>query len=431
MSSPPSASSRPQPPAPPPPSGAARRPSPDAGVLPEAFWRWGFPLVVVLLGICIPLLGMVGGRIVLDSTDGNLSRRESDPTAPGYEAVVEPTPTLFVLHVHGGAAVGAAAIALSGDDAGGVIVMSADTVVEREGVRQTIADAFTAGGLDAARQAAELAVGIQLVDAVAVDEELFADLVAPVAPLTVDNNDAVAIDGTELFPAGEVELEAADVGAFLGTRTPGTGEINRIVRYEAFWTAWLQAVAAGGAEAVPGEGEGGIGYAVSELAGGDWTVVQLPATPLPIPGTSDVLFQPDEAEVDEVVARLVPFPVGAPPGSRPRVRLLDGTGELDLGLPVAPAVVAGGGEVAVIGNAEAFDVATTEIQVGEGIDREQAQALRASLGVGEIVESGGDAGSDVTIVLGRDALERYADSPGTVTVAPSSGGTSTDGDGGG
>ena len=47
-------------------------------------------------------------------------------------------------------------------------------------------------------------------------------------------------------------------------------------------------------------------------------VAQLPAQPLPIPGTTDVLFQPDPVGVSELVAELVPFPVGAPPGSRLR-----------------------------------------------------------------------------------------------------------------
>ncbi len=416
-------------PAPAPPSPRRGRPG---DVLPESFWRWGFPVLVVVLGVCIPLLGTVGARIVLDSTDGNLTRREEDPTAPGYEAVVEPTPTMFVLQVHEGEPVGAAAVALSGEDSGGVIVMSVDTVVDREESRETIADAYRSGGLDAARATAELAVGVQLVDAVEVDDQRLADLVGPVGPLSLDNNDPVEVDGVVVFPAGEIEVAADDLGDLLGTTTPGTGEINRLLRYEAFWDAWLSAVAAGGEGSVPGEGDSGIGFVVSQLAAGEWTVAQLPAQPLPIPGTTDVLFQPDPVGVSELVAELVPFPVGAPPGSRLRVRLLDGTGQLDRGLPATEAVVAGGGEVAVIGNADSFDVATTEIVIGDPAQRPQAEVLRDSLGVGEIVEGGAGGGSDVTVVLGRDALEQFTENPGTVTVAPSGSSNSAgDGDGGG
>lgn len=385
----------------PPPS---RRQASRADGLPPAFWNVAFPGIVVLLGLMIPLLGWAGAQIVLDSTDGNLSQRVRDPAAPGYEAVVEPTPTLLVLHVRDDVPVGAAVLALTGDDAGGAILLSADTVVERDGVRVTVADAYAQGGVEEARSAAEQAIGVQVGGVAEVDDGRWADLLGPVGTLTVQNTDDVVGDGEVLFAAGEVELSPGDVGLDLGERVDGADEVNRLLRYEDFWRAWLTAIGGSGASAPPGEGEGGPGWFVAEVARRDWSVVTLPADPLPIPGTPDVLFVPISAEVDDVVAELVPFPVGAPPGSRLRVRILDGTGELDRGLPFAEAVVAGGGEVAVIGNASSFDVATTQIQLTDPAQRDQAEELRASLGVGEIVEAGASGGSDVTVVLGRDAL---------------------------
>ena len=50
-------------------------------------------VALVLLVLAIPALVFAGLRIILDSTDGQLVRRVTDPTAPGYEAVLEPTPT--------------------------------------------------------------------------------------------------------------------------------------------------------------------------------------------------------------------------------------------------------------------------------------------------------------------------------------------------
>ena len=58
----------------------------------------------------------------------------------------------------------------------------------------------------------------------------------------------------------------------------------------------------------------------------------------------------------------MPFPTSATPGGRVRVRLLDGEGDPEHVLRVAPLVVPAGTEIVVVGNADAFDYETTEIR---------------------------------------------------------------------
>jgi hypothetical protein len=60
----------------------------------QRWWRYGFPALLVLLVLAIPVLVVVGARVVLDSNDGKVVRTITDPAAPGWEASVEPTPVL-------------------------------------------------------------------------------------------------------------------------------------------------------------------------------------------------------------------------------------------------------------------------------------------------------------------------------------------------
>jgi hypothetical protein len=389
------------------------------------FWRHGFPVLLAVLILAIPLLAWTGWNIILDSNDGDVRRSESDPDAPGYEAVVEPTPTLLAVHVREGTAVGATLLVLSGDTSGAVVVVPIETVFELDGAPQSLADAYEAGGLEAARQGAEAAVGVAMTEAVELSDASFASLVGPVAPLTVDNPDPVVVEGADgdevLFPAGETSLAAADVGAFVGTPPVGVEVINQLLRHELFWTAWLEAIGERGDGAVPGEGGTGIARFLSGLGGGEWLVERLPGDQVPLVGEDTLLFQPDDAGVRDLVEQVVPFPQGVPAGSRLRVRLLDGTGQLDHGLPAAGLVLAGGGEVTVIGNAATFGETATRVIYGDPALADQVRELVRSLGVGEAVEGvAGDAATDVTVVLGADAIEVLAVR-----------GTTTEGGGGG
>ena len=120
------------------------------------------------------------------------------------------------------------------------------------------------------------------------------------------------------------------------------------------------------------------------------------------------------------MARLIPFPIGAPPGSRIRIELLDGTGELDHGVVAAPVLVQANGQIDLVGNAAGFGQPTTKLEYRDEARRAEVDRLREALGVGEVVATNDPGGTaDVTITLGQDYVTSGRRTAGTT---PTTGG---------
>jgi LytR cell envelope-related transcriptional attenuator len=253
----------------------------------------------------------------------------------------------------------------------------------------------------ATRSAVQSVLGIGVTEAVVVDDQRWADLVAPVAPLTLTNPDE--LPG---FPAGPLSLTADQVGPYLDARREGERDLGRLYRHQLFWEAWATAVAADAANpgVVPGEVDVGIGRFVRGLGNGPVQIATLPVEEHPNPNPAgEMLYDVDPDEVDTFVSGLVPFPTGDVEGARTRVRLLDGTGDPEHVMRAAPMVVPASAEIVVAGNADRFDYTTTEIRYHDPTQRAAAERIRDSLGVGEVVDDPRPAEAfDVTIVLGND-----------------------------
>lgn len=160
------------------------------------------------------VLAVTGVHRVRTSTLGRYEE-SVDPDDPGYQAYVEPTPTMAVLHRgEGDRLVGAAVLALASDDEGGsVIVVPPATLVPGEGDETTIAALYRAEGAEAAARAVGLAVTAAVGEHVEVDDARWADLVAPVGGVEVTLDEPVGA-----WEAGAVTLEPAEVGPFLAAR---------------------------------------------------------------------------------------------------------------------------------------------------------------------------------------------------------------------
>ena len=334
--------------------------------------------------------------------------QETDPAAPGYEAIVSPTPTLLVIHDVDGIVADLTVLTLPDPSAGGggVVLVPTRTVSDLplfgEAPIETAYDLGTAE-LQAEVVGDVLTTGIG--EVVVVDADRWAGLVAPVAPLSIDNPDDIEIDGDVRFPAGDLELEAADVGAYLEAAQEGESDLARLFRHRTFWEAWLEAVAAADdPSAVPGELEAGIGRFVRALAGGPTVVETLPVEPVTIEDYDDQpSFAPQADEVAALVADLVPLPRSPRPGVRPRVRLLNGTEDLDEARELALALPPVGVEVSVVGNARTQDERTTTIAYVNPSHEEAAMAIRDLLGVGEVmVDPRPSDVVDITVTLGAD-----------------------------
>jgi len=376
----------------------------------------GVPLPSVLAAVVLVALfaagvGLTyaGTRIIRSSTEGEVVRPVDDPAAPGYEALVASTPTLAVLHDLGGELDAVTVLTLPDPEhgGGGVVLVPTRVVDDLPVFGVTVLQAaydLGATPLVQAEMVGDL-LGAGIDEVVVVDAARWAALVAPVAPLVVDNPDDLEVDGDLRFPAGELELAAEDVGPYLEARAEGQSDLARLYRHELVWRAWLTAVAETGvAEAVPGELEAGIGRFVRDLSVGTVAVETLPVDRAPTEDDEqEPTFLPDVEGIEALVAELIPFPRSPRPGIRPRVRVLSGTDDIDAARRLAPALPPLGLEVVIVGNARTLDQARTTIAYLGPEQEEAAEEIRDLLGVGEVVVDPRPSDVvEITVTLGAD-----------------------------
>lgn len=366
-------------------------------------------VLVALLAAGLALT-YTGTRIIRSSTEGEVIRPVEDPAAPGYEALVSSTPTLAVLHDLEGELDAITVLTLPDPDhgGGGIVLVPTRVVDDLPVFGVTVLQAaydLGATPLVQAEMVGDL-LGAGIDEVVVVDAERWAALVAPVAPLVVDNPDDLEVDGEERFPAGELELAAEDVGPYLEARADGQSDLARLYRHELVWRAWLAAVAeTGAAGAVPGEVESGLGRFVRDLSVGPLAVETLPVVRPPAEGDDDEepTFLPDVEGIEALVAELIPFPRSPRPGVRPRVRVLSGTSDVEAARRLAPQLPSLGLEVVIVGNARSLDHERTTIAHLGPAEEDEARAIRELLGTGEVlVDPQPSDVVEITVTLGAD-----------------------------
>lgn len=378
--------------------------------------------VLVLSGVGLVYLGT---DRVWNSTAGSFDPGLA-PDEPGYRARVTPTPTLLLASIDAeGALAGLAVLALStGSEGGGSVMVlpvgtmsvpSPDSSVET-GEVETLHEAYVRRGEDGLQGAVETLVNAAMDRMVVADDASWEALLGSVSPLSMTIPDPVG----EGWSVGDVEVDASEAGEFLSTLREGESEVNRVLRQEIFWRNWVDAVAAGGAEAVPGEAGTGVGGFVGSLAVGPLSVITPSVSRVDgVHGQEDGV-QRLAVEADELAAMVsteIPFPQEPRAGARVRIELLNGTSDTGLLLEASTPLVEAGGQIAITGNADSFEVQDTQILYTGASNREDAELVRDALGIGSIELRGSaaevvpeedeDEGDriDVTIVLGADAPE--------------------------
>lgn len=383
-----------------------------------------FAVAVVLLVTAIPVLGLVGQQIIRQTHDGRVFNPVRNPDAPGYEALVDPTPTALLVQVDGaGKPTSATLLALgAGDRGGSVILLPLDTAVAHPALAvDRLGAAYALGGIDIlkAQVAGLLNVGID--EAVKVDDAKWAQLVGPVGSLTIDNPDSVNTTSGLSFASGRLTLTPEQVGPFLAARNEGESDLNRLARQKLVWLAWLKAVGgARGADLLPGEVSAGTGRFVRTLARGTVQVDTLAVTEAGTALAGGPVFKVDaQAELAQVT-KAVPFPRSPAPGARITVRLLNGVKAGPISSAVTDALVRGGAELTSLGNPQRFGLAKTRIDYYAPASKARAELLRLALGVGDVVYVARDDQSvEVTVTIGDDARTTGS----SVPVTTASGGT--------
>jgi hypothetical protein len=357
-----------------------------------------FLSLLALVVIAATLLTYVGIKTVRSSRAGQVVTTVTDPAAPGFEALLEPSPTLALLHVEAGQLRSMAVLALnSGDVGGSVLAVSPRAWGNQADLLDFAGTSAFGGGPDAVLPPLQRALDFGIAETAVVDDARWKELVAPVEPIQLQNPAAIGP-----FPAGPISLSADQVGAYLGATDDAEDPQVSVQRQRAFYEAWLAALAASDDPgSVEGEVESGLSRFVSGLAAGPVRIEAAPTTNAIVDGAPRTFV--DTAAMAGLVPDIVPFPVAGEPGGRVRVRLLDGTGDPKHVQRAAPLVIPADAEIVVVGNADAFDHSETEIRYHNPLAKGPATALQESLGVGRVIDDPRQTDAfDVTIVLGTD-----------------------------
>ena len=366
-------------------------------------WRgsagWVLPLIV-LFGSVLGLYLIAGER--LGGSD------DAAPVAPGDAptAAVSAGPSALLVQVdEGGTAVAFTLFALDADAGGTVVFLPASTMVEIPGF-----------GLDELRRAVELG-GVQLA-ALSLANLLSIDFahVAVMGPddwqattrtlgaVLVDNParlDRVADDGRVevLWSGGAVDVESSDVADFLARRAIDETDLQRMVRHQAFWTAYL--TSRQGIVGIVDDPTGDVDAFLDEAAvraeALDYRIL-----PVETVGGPDELYGVDAAGLTDLLAVIAPAD-GIDGAARVRVQVLNGVGIPGLAEPVTALLLPTGAVVQLTGNALEFDHDVTQIVYYRDEHIESALRIRDQLGVGEVVKQREPIDVvDITIVVGRD-----------------------------
>ena len=348
------------------------------------------------------LLALTGLSMVRNSTVGRYEQALG-PDDPGYQALVVPTPTMAVVHrAADGTLAGVSLLALEPNDDGGSVVVVPPSLVTQDdpSVTTSLRDVYTTDGATGVTAGLGRVLAVAIGDQVELDDGDWARLVGPVAPIQFTLEDAVGE-----WAAGPIQLQAADVGRFLSARDPEETDIDRLERQEQFWNAWLQQVREGGAGAMPGEVEAGMGRFVRGIAADTVLTGALPVV-LDDQAAGSIL-RPNMGQASGMVARAVPFPTSPEAGTRIKLRLLNGTSDPAITGEAATRLVEGGAEIDIVGNASSFDVAETTVTYpGGGNGPGLATWIAAVLGTDNLEElPPAEDEIDVTVILGNDARD--------------------------
>jgi hypothetical protein len=307
-----------------------------------------------------------------------------------------------------------------------VVVIPAGTAwTSTEGAKPVrLASAFDNGGLDAQRNALEGVLGITTSVAQQVDEAGLTALLTPYAPIHVVLDDRVLdadSSGRErvLYPAGPVELTAAQAAHLLLAHGPNESEVARLARIQAIWTAVVTsnqqgtsaattttapAPPATAASAEPAVVPASVAGQIAAMVKRTPVVETLPVKPVldPIANPEGVdLLAPDNTGQKLMTAELMPGAI-SPANTNIRFRVVNATGDPDMLYAAVGRLVFVGANVVIVGDAPE-PAQNTVIDYQDEADKAEATRYLPVVGPATVQASQDRIdGIDATIILGKD-----------------------------
>jgi len=383
--------------------------------------RWGTIIFTLATLIFIGGLGVLlweGYNSATEVRGGNDLDQLSDPSQPGYQATVKPTQVDLVGMLTPEGTLGDVVMLVegAGGQGGAVVLIPGVMIVESIAGPLNLETIYETSGWEAVVDTVEQTLGVGVTGATTISTDEFQSVLATHGPLTIDNPDRIVRDAGDgnretVFAAGQLTLSPEEVVGYVNSVSAGESEVNRAARAQIVWEAWLAGITAQGPDALPDvEPFGGeVGEPVdlrtlmAAMTEGFVSFEQIPLERVPVPGSDGfAVYRPQPDGINEMVIRVVPFPTAAFPGQRPRVRLLNGTTSQDRALRAASPIVAAGGEITALGNADEFGLTATVVEYFDPAFAETAQAIASALGTTATqVDQAGDA-FEVTVIVGSD-----------------------------
>ena len=369
---------------------------------------------VLLVGVIVGgfLIGRAAQDAILESQAGSVSEFTLDPTAPGFRAFTEPTPTALVLHTAvvppiGAELVGVTLLTSAAEQAGGTVVTMPATLLDADGAGVALNELFATEGLDAVTNELRGALRIDFADVVVLDATSWPTLMTADLPLQISLREDLtetSLDGESsdiVLAAGTRPFSLVDIAELAAHRNDGEPSLQIALRHQQIWQSWISRTA--GADERPTLFEVGSGFVdlLNSLANAEVAYRVLPMRTVPNEDPTNTTYEPTDGQVNSLISSIVPFPEPASIGDRPTVLLLDTSfGEVPQG-PAVTAITEAGGLVSILGNSEEGAERITEVQVHDSTATDVAVAISDALGVDAPLDVPLDgATTAITVVLG-------------------------------
>lgn len=400
-------------------------PPTERGASPSRGWPTRlFSAFTLLALVGLAAMAYWGYETGRDIRGGTIRETVTDPAAPGYRGVVNPTPVyLIAVPFPDGSEIADFFVMVpsTDDDGGSLVWIPGDLVIgvpESEEGTSTLAAMTSPFDLSGARVSIHEMLGLGVTDeAILLPEEAEAIFGAG-EPVEVDNPDTVFVGGDpsivtvegqssdELerrFDEGELELTPEETLDFMTVRGVGETAVSRGIRTEEVVDDLANYVAEGGTidgVSVATDVGADLVGALTQVLLGDLRYESLPVVELEF--MESRIYQPDTLAIQSLMNELVRFPVSGAPGQRARVEVFNGVEGLNQDVAVAPTLTGFGTEIHLVGNADTFDHETTVVRYHGPEWEDTALLIQRSLGVGTVEEVEADGTSDITVILGRD-----------------------------